>query len=321
MTASRLGRVSPLFFYGPHGCGKTHLLECLQRDVRGRLRSGRVVYLSAEQFTSLFLEALQGSGLPNFRRKYRDLDLLLIDDVQFFAGKRATLVELHHTIDSLSRTGRQLVFAADRSPIELTGLGPELTARMAGGLVCGMEAIDEPVRREIAARLCRERRFAVPEDVLDLMAARLPGDGRQLRGAVNRLEAMAVASGKAPSLESARETLEDLFGAAAPLVRITDIEEAVCSAFGLERSSLQSDRRSKAISQPRMLAMWLARKYTRAAYAEIGRYFGKRSHSTVISANKKVAQWVSEGVAVSMPNGDYKVRDALRRIESQLRTG
>ena len=125
-TLDRLGRFSPLFLCGPHGCGKTELLQCLKQSARSKLRSGRVVMMTAEQFTTFFLEALHGSGLPNFRRKYRDLDMLIIDDVQFFAGKRATLVELHHTIDSMQRNGRQLVFAADRPAQELRGLGPEL---------------------------------------------------------------------------------------------------------------------------------------------------------------------------------------------------
>ena len=144
---------SPLFLFGPTGSGKTHLLEGIWSAVRSGSLRRRVLYLSAEQFTSMFLEALQGSGLPSFRYKYRHVDLLLIDDVQFFLGKRATLVELQNTIDALLREHRQLVLAADRSPAELSRFGPELTARFAGGLVCGIEPADSETRLGILRHL------------------------------------------------------------------------------------------------------------------------------------------------------------------------
>ena len=146
---------SPLTLVGPAGCGKTHLLEGIWRQVcmGGTLR--RVIYLSAEQFTNQFLEVLKHSGTPNFRRKYRDVELLLIDDVQFSASKQATLLELVHTVDTLLRDGRQLVFAADRPPGELRTLGPELVARLYGGLVCDLQPADAPTRHKYRAPGCR----------------------------------------------------------------------------------------------------------------------------------------------------------------------
>ena len=153
MVAERPGPVSPLFLYGPAGCGKTHLLEGIWSAVRGSSQSRRVLYLTAEQFTSMFLEALRGSGLPSFRHKYRHVDLLLIDDVQFFLGKRATLVELQNTVDALLRERRQLVLAADRSPSELAKFGPVLTTRFSGGLVCGIEPPGHSTRLEILRNL------------------------------------------------------------------------------------------------------------------------------------------------------------------------
>src|SRR5262245_23022668 len=141
-AAAQPGTYTPLTFVGPPGSGKTHLLEGIWRQAREARTLARVIYLSAEQFTNQFLEALKQSGTPNFRRKIRDVDLLLIDDVQFFAGKQSTLVELTHTIDTLLRAGRQLVFAADRLPTALKALGPELVARLSGGLVCTLEPAD-----------------------------------------------------------------------------------------------------------------------------------------------------------------------------------
>ena len=151
MVVRQPGQHTPLLFYGPTSVGKTHLLEGIWTAARRSHQRLTVVYLSAEQFTSHFLEALRGSGLPSFRRKYRGVGLLMIDDLQFFVGKRATQVELLHTIDTFLREGRQLVFAADRSPAELAELGPELTTRLTSGLVCRIEPPDYATRLGIVA--------------------------------------------------------------------------------------------------------------------------------------------------------------------------
>lgn len=316
-----LGQVSPLLMYGPTGTGKTHLLEGLAHAARQVRGVKRVVLMSSEQFTSYFLEALQGSGLPSFRRKYRDVDVLLVDDVQFFSGKRATIVELKHTVDTLLRDRRQLVFAADRPLGEISGLGPELLARISGGLVCSLEPPEQETRLRVLRQLAQQRRLTVPDEVLQLIARRVTGDVRQLGGALNRLQAMGEALRQPMTAELAENTLADVFRSATRIVRLPDIETAVCDVFGIDVRSLQSHRKSKMLAQPRMLAMWLARKFTRAAFAEIGEYFGRRSHSTVISAQKKVDHWLVGGDKIQLGPGDCDVRDVLRRVESRLQTG
>ncbi len=320
MVVERPGTVSPVFLFGPTGSGKTHLLEGIWSAIRGG-SNRRVLYLTAEQFTSMFLEALQGSGLPSFRHKYRHVDLLLLDDVQFFLGKRATLVELQNTIDSLLREQRQLVLAADRSPAELAKFGPELTARFAGGLVCNMEGADVQARRKILQQFAGRMESHVPEDVVELLAQRLDGDARKLVGALNQLEANSRAYGREIDISLAQSALADVFRATQRIVQLNDIDRAVCDVFGLEPQSLQSPRKSRTFSQPRALAMWLARKHTRAAYTEIGEYFGNRSHSTVISAQKQVHRWVDGNQAVRLAHGNCDVQEALRRVESQIRAG
>jgi chromosomal replication initiator protein len=277
--------------------------------------------LSAEQFTCHFLEALQGSGLPNFRRKCRDVDWLAIDDIQFFAGKRATLIEFQHTLDALSRQGRQVVVAADRAPVELTMLGAELATRLGGGLVCGIESADYETRLGIARQFASRDELRFGDDIIRLIATETGGDARQIQGALNRLRATTEATGEPMTVEWARQSLSDLFAAAQPRVRLTDVERAVCEVFGMEAKSLRDDSKSKAISQPRMLAMWLARKYTRAAFSEIGTYFGRRSHSTVISAERKVNRWMAQGASLQLGRGSWPVEEAIRRIETKLRTG
>lgn len=320
-VAQQPGMISPFFVYGPTGVGKTHLLQAIASAIRESRAARRVVSLSAEQFAGDFLEALRGSGMPSFRRKYRDVEVLLVDDLQFMAGKRATIVELQHTVDALLRNGRQLVLAADRAPSELGGLGTELIARISGGLVCGMEPAEEETRLQILKQASRRRGDRVPEEVLRLIATRLQGDARQLAGALNRLQLTSDALGAKVTCSLAERALEDLFRCSRRVVRLPDIEDAVCDVFGVDAESLQSGRKSKAISQPRMLAMWLARRYTRAAFAEIGEYFGNRSHSTVISAQKRVEDWMQGNAEVQLRHGQCQIQDALRRVEARLQTG
>jgi len=319
-VADRPGLVTPLFYYGATGCGKTHLLEGIYSLTRKQHGSSRVLFLSAEQFTSYFLDALRNGGLPIFRRRTREVDLLVIDDLQFFAGKRATMIELKHTIDVLIREGRQLVLAADRPPVALTEFGSEFTARVTGGLVCGIDDADLDTRLGIARGLAARGRVAIPDDVLDLVCNELPGDGRQIAGALNRLEATSMALRMPITVELARNALQDIFQATHRVVRLPDIERAVCGAFGLTPKLLRTDCRSRAASHPRMLAMWLARKYTQAASSEISHFFGRRSHSTVISAERKVNGWVTDGATVNIGSGACKVTDAIRRAELHLRS-
>lgn len=320
-AARKPGQLSPLFFYGPSGTGKTHLLQAI--STAGRREGGlrRVVMLSAEQFTTSFVEALRGSGLPSFRRKYRDVEMLLIDDVHFFNGKKATVEELLHTVDELLNDGRQLVFSADRPPSELAVLGAELVGRISGGLVCGLEPLDEATRLGLARQLAAASHYRVPDDVLQLIAAQVFGDARLVAGAIHRLAAASMAAGQPIDRPLAERTLHEFFRMTRRVVQLSDIQSAVCEVFGIDVKSLQSGRKSKVLCQPRMLAMWLARKYTRAAYAEIGEYFGRRSHSTVISAQKKVQDWVSSGGKIQLGYGDCDVRDAIRRVENRLGAG
>lgn len=320
-VAQRPGSISPLFLYGPTGCGKSLLLDGLMRELRGPGKLRRVVLLSAEQFTSQFLEALQGSGLPSFRRKHRDVDALLIDDVQFFGGKRATTVELQNTVDTLQRQGRQLILAADRPPEELPGIGVELVGRLRGGLVCAIEAPDVDVRQGILRQVARQLEFPLPEAIEQYLASELTGDARLLTGALHRLRAHSTATKTALSMELVQTALADLLRANRRVIRLPDIEQAVCNVFGVEASSLQSDGKTRMVSQPRMLAMWLARRHTRAALSEIGQYFGRRSHTSVIAAHKKVDQLLASRSPQVVDSLQCSFAEAVRRVESQLRTG
>jgi chromosomal replication initiator protein len=321
MVAENPGCLTPLYLYGGTGLGKTHLLESIWTAVFRKKPDCRALFLGAEQFTSLFLEALHHSGLPNFRRKYRNVELLILDDIQFFSGKKATMSELLHTVESLLRHGRQVVLAADRPPVELEGLPAELVSRFSGGMVCKLLAPDHPTRREIVRRYVNQQEFEISAEVQELVALRLTDGPRELFGALNRLHATSLAVGTPLALGAAEDALADLILPHGYAVRLPDIEKAVCDTFGLEPESLRSYRKVKSISHPRMLAMWLARKHTRNALSEIGDYFGKRSHATVISAQKRVTGWMARGDSLQMADQSCQVEDAIRRVEERIRAG
>ncbi|MFI4874015.1 MAG: DnaA ATPase domain-containing protein [Blastopirellula sp. JB062] len=319
MIMNRPGEINPLFICGPQGSGKTHLLEGIYGEARRSKKFERVVYLSAEQFTTYFLDALNGSGVANFRRKYRDADLLIIDDVQFFAGKRATRTELLHTLDSITRRGGQLVLAADKRPTELSALGPELIARFSGGLVCEVNEIDRDTRRKMVEKLCAVRDMNAPRGLLDWLADHLPGDARMMSGAINRLWATAMSAGRDVDVAMAENALADMVRACTPIVRLADIETAVCKAFGIDVKLLRSASKSRKASHPRMVAMWLARKYTKAALSDICQFFHRKSHSTVISAEKKVNLWIKESKSLQLADSAIHVSDAIRRCQTELK--
>tara|TARA_Y100001978_G_scaffold203119_1_gene226861 strand:- start:956 stop:2473 length:1518 start_codon:yes stop_codon:yes gene_type:complete len=318
MVTESPGCLTPLFLYGSTGVGKTHLLESIWGSALARQPTVRGLFLTAEQFTSLFLEALHHSGLPSFRRKYRNLELLLLDDIQFFGGKNATLGELLQTVESMLRRGGQVVLAADRPPGELPNFPLELSSRFSGGMVCKMLPPDLEMRKEIVQRYLSKRGWTLDETVQELVASRMTDSPREIFGALNRLQATEIATEQPITLAAAEGALADLYLYRGRNIRLIDIEKAVCDTFGLEPKSLRSSRKIKSIVQPRMLAMWLARKYTRRGLTEIGTYFGNRSHATVISAQKRVNDWMNRGDVLQLADHACPVEDAIRRVESRM---
>ncbi len=321
LAAARPGEMSPLVIHGPSGVGKTHLLEGICIRVRELHRTISAVCLSAEQFTTSFLQALHGGGLPAFRRTCRQADLLAIDDLQFFVGKRATLLEFQQTVDALQRQGKQLVLTCDSELDALPGLGAELLTRLRGGMTARILAPDFEVRCGIVRSLCVKRGLEVSDEVVQYVATHMTRHARELIGGVNRLEATSLMLGVAITPGMAEEALADLVRSSARSLRLADIERAVCKAFGIDAGSLQTSRRGKTLSHPRMLAMYLARKHTHAALADIGSFFGRRSHSTVIAAQKSVKDWVERRAPVVLAESAWDVEEAIRRVEDLLRAG
>lgn len=320
LTGRGRQQASPLLLCGTSGVGKTHLLRAIVREYRRHHPRSTAVYLSAEQFTTGFLEALRGSGLPSFRQKCRGAKLLAIDDLQFFPGKRRTIEELLHTFDTMAAEGRQLVLASDRGLNELRALGPELISRLSGGLICEIESPEFSTRVGILRRLRDEIGLVMDDSVLTIVATQITAGARELRGALNRLEAMSHAYGEPISRELVERGLADLARHSARTVRLGDVEKVVCDVFGIEPAQLRSDRKGRSLSEPRMLGMWLARKYTRAPWSEIGEFFGRRSHSTVISAHRRVEKLITDRAQIGLANQSCNVEDAIRKLETALRT-
>jgi chromosomal replication initiator protein len=309
---------NPLVIHGAVGLGKTHLLEGVTDGLRQRHPGLKVVQLTAEAFTNGFLDAMRGGALNAFRSRYRSAGVLVLDDVHFLAATRATQSEFLHTFNALISEGAAIVLAADQHPRRIAKLADELATRFLGGMVVKLEAPDPATRRAILQAKAAARGVDVPEAVLAYVAEHLRSSVRELEGALNSLIAHALLTGKRIDLALARTALRDVIRHTAQAVALKDIERAVCELFGVDADGLRSDSRARAVSQPRMLAMYLARKHTGASYSEIGRHFGGRNHSTVISAEKKVLDWLKQDERSKLLTGFESMADVLGALERSL---
>ena len=319
------GQISPIYIFGPTSVGKTHLLEAIKASSRRNPQAKPLVMMTAEQFTSSFIDALPKSGsggsMPSFRNKFRGISALLIDDVQFFAGKDSTQTEFLRTIDYLKTQGVQIVLTGDRP---LNGLAdllkPEIIARLEAGMPCEIKSADHDMLLAIFKQMAASRNIKLADDVCGFVVSRMATHARQLSGAINRLHAAMLTTNRPVTLETVENILEDMIRNNRRPVRLHDIEKAVCTTMQLSGQLLQSKSRAKQATQPRMLAMWLARKYTRSALSEIGRYFGNRSHSTVVSAQKKVDRWLRESPDFGLADSPLSVAEVIQKVEILLQT-
>jgi chromosomal replication initiator protein len=309
------GEISPIYLFGPSSVGKTHLLEGIYSAIRRQPNSKPPLYLTAEQFISSFLTSIHQKTTAEFRERFKGISILLIDDIQYLSGKRETQTEFLNTIDVLRTQGVQLVFTGDRSVKELTGFRNEIICRLEAGMVCPIEQPERETMLHIFRNMVQQRRLPIGDDVCRFVASRLNAHARQLSGALNRLHAVHLANGEPITLKVAEETLDDLIRNNRRSVRLQEIDKAVCETFGLSEDALKSRNQTKQVAAARMLAMWLARKHTRSALSEIGKFFGGRAHSTVFSTLKKVDAWIDEKHPVHDETFDIPLTDAIRKIE------
>ncbi len=309
---------NPLVVHGAIGLGKTHLLEGVGHALRLRHPGLKLNHVTAEGFTNGFLDAMRTGSLSSFRSRFRKAGALIIDDVQFLAAKRATQDEILHTFNALVADGAPIILAADQHPRLIAKLTDELATRFLGGMVVKLESPDLATRRAILKAKAAARGVDVPEPVLVYIAEHLRASVRELEGALHSLIAHAVMTGKRLDLNLAKTALRDTIRHTAQAVALKDVERSVCQLFQVDPEALKSDSRVRALTYPRMLAMYLARKHTGATYSEIGRFFGGRNHSTVISAEKKVLGWLKAEERNALLAGFETVSDVLGALERSL---
>lgn len=287
-TGSTAG-FNPLFLHGGTGLGKTHLMHAIGSTVLSHNRQARVVYLSAEKFMVEFLAALRARDTISFKQRLRCCDLLMIDDVQFIAGKDSTQEEFFHTMNEIINAGKWLVISADRSPQNLEGIESRILSRLAWGLVADVNPADYELRYNILkTKLSAMPQAHVPDEVVDFLARKIVANVRELEGALNRVIAYGNLVNRPIDLDFAREVLADVLRAHSRRLTIDEIQRRVAEHYSLKISDLLSARRSREVARPRQVAMYLAKMLTPRSLPEIGRRFGGRDHTTVMHAVKQI---------------------------------
>jgi len=281
---------NPLLLYGGTGLGKTHLMFAAGNAMRAANPNMKVLYLRSEQFLSSLMKALQDrtNGMAAFKRQFQQVDALLIDDIQFFAGKDRTQEEFFHTFNALIDGKQQIILTCDRFPREVDGLEPRLKSRLGWGLSVAIDPPDFETRAQIVLAKARERGAHIPEDVAFLLAKKMRSNVRDLEGALNTLAARANFTGRAITTEFAQETLRDLLRAQQQAIGIPNIQKVVADYYGLQIKDLLSKRRTRSLARPRQVAMALAKELTEHSLPEIGDAFAGRDHTTVLHACRQI---------------------------------
>ena len=281
---------NPLFLYGGVGLGKTHLMHGIAWHICRRDPTRRVLYLSAEKFMYQFIRALRYKTTMDFKEQFRSVDVLMIDDIQFIAGKDSTQEEFFHTFNALVDRNRQIVISADRSPSGIEGLEERLKSRLGWGLVADIHPTDYELRLGILQSKSEHLETEIPPKLLEFLAHRITSNVRELEGALNRIVAHATLVGRPTTLETAQEVLHDLLRANDRRVTIDEIQKRVAEHFNIRLADMHSARRARAVARPRQVAMFLAKQLTTRSLPEIGRKFGGRDHTTVMHAVRKIEE-------------------------------
>lgn len=300
-------RYNPLFIYGGVGLGKTHLLNAIGHRVLSHDPFCRVYYLTTEKFTNELINSIRCGTVSSFRERFRNVDLLLLDDIHFISGKERTQEEFFHTFNALYESKRQIVIASDRFPKEIPKLEERLRSRFESGLIADIQPPDTETKVAILRKKAEIEGIPLPDDVAYFLASCVESNIRELEGLLIRLGAFSALTKTEITLELAQEVLRDLVKR--PEVDIDAIQRVVATYFHLKPSDLRSNRRTKELVHPRQVAMYLARKITRASYPEIGRHFGKKDHTTVMYSVRKVEEELKHNPAL---------RKTIRTLESML---
>lgn len=280
---------NPFFLHGGVGLGKTHLMHSIAWHIKKHRKTPhKIIYLSAEKFMTLYIEAIQNKSMMSFKQELRTADVLMIDDFQFISGKENTQEEFFHTFNSLIENGKQIIFTADVSPSNLVKVEPRIVSRMNGGLVTGINSTTYEFRKSLLNVKVKQNNLKIPSDVIDFLAHNITSNIRELEGALSRINFAFVKTGKKITLELIIDLLEDMIRKNSHQVHIPDLQRVVAEHYNIKLSEMLSDKRLKRITMPKQIAMYLAKELTQLSFAEIGKNFRGKDHATVLYAHKKI---------------------------------
>jgi chromosomal replication initiator protein len=302
---------NPLFIYGGVGLGKTHLLNAIGNYVAER-SDLKIAYVTTEQFTNEVINSIRYDKMMDLRKRYRSIDMLLVDDVQFLAGKERTQEEFFHTFNTLYEARKQIVLSSDRFPKEMPDIEERLRSRFEWGLIADLQPPDVETRIAILRKKSEDEGVILPDDVIQYLAENMKHNIRELEGSLVRLSAYSSLTGHPIAMDMAKNVLRDIIGEKKKIITMTDIEEAVSERFHVKTSDLKSRRRSKTLVHPRQIAMYLCRELTDASFPEIGRHFGGKDHTTIIHACKQIAK---------AKEADPALRATLESLKTQITRG
>jgi chromosomal replication initiator protein len=281
---------NPLFLYGGVGLGKTHLMQAVGHLVKSKWKEMRLAYVSSEDFTNELINSLRYDRMVSFRDKYRTVDMLLMDDIQFIAGKERTEEEFFHTFNTLYEGQKQVVISSDCPPKEIPDLEERLRSRFAWGLTADLQAPDLETKRAILAKKSENQLVPLPDEVSDFIARKIKSSIRDLEGALTRLLAYSSLTGAPVNLAMAQQVLKNVVDLEERRVSIENIQRAVCREFGISLPQLKAKDNSRVVSYPRQIAMFLAKELTPASLPQIGREFGGKHHTTVLHSIHKIRE-------------------------------
>lgn len=302
---------NPLFLYGGVGLGKTHLMHSIAHEIKKRNPLRRVIYMSAEKFMYHFIKALRFKNTVAFKEQFRNVDVLMIDDVQFISGKESTQEEFFHTFNALIDQRKQLIISADKSPQDLEGIEERMRSRLGWGLVADIHPLTYELRLGILQAKEEKLSTRISATILEFLAHKITSNVRELEGALNRLSAFSSLVGRDINLDMVQDLLKDLLKSSQKKVNIEEIQKKVSQHFNVKVSDMSSARRSRTVARPRQVAMYLSKNLTSRSLPEIGRRFGNRDHTTVIHAVRKVEELMNKDAGF-----DEDVQLLIRMLES-----
>jgi chromosomal replication initiator protein len=303
---------NPLFIYGGVGLGKTHLVNAIGHRVAAQKSSLKVVYLSSEAFMNELISSLRRDRMDEFKKKFRNVDVLIVDDIQFIAGKERTQEEFFHTFNSLYETHKQIVITSDKFPKEIPGIEDRLRNRFEWGLIADIQSPDLETRVAILQKKAEIEKVQLPHDVAIFLASNIDSNVRELEGSLTRLGAFSSLNKTPITIEFAKEVLSQNLKSSVPEVSVESIQKIICEYFNIKLGDLKAPRRTQNLTFPRQLAMYLCRKHTANSFPSIGEKFGGRDHSTVIHASKTIEKKLKD---------DPNMLITIEKIERNLKIG